>query len=148
MEFPELGQHCAFKSCHRLEYCPFKCHLCSGLYCTKHRVARDHNCAHWDEKETGRHTVSCPICQAVLVPLPSQDINDLVLAHINDGCGETLKKDRESRRCSQQNCKTIAKRPITCDKCSQKYCVTHRLSFNHDCRPIQASTGSLVKSAC
>lgn len=76
MEFPDVGQHCTFKSCHKLEYCPFKCDLCKDVFCTKHRNSADHACPNMVAKED-RRTYSCPLCQALLVPQPGQDPNEI-----------------------------------------------------------------------
>lgn len=41
-EFPDLGRHCALKSCNKLDYTPFRCSKCEKFYCGNHRLS--HGC--------------------------------------------------------------------------------------------------------
>lgn len=35
-ELEDLGNHCSFESCNRLDFLPIKCDLCRGIFCKEH----------------------------------------------------------------------------------------------------------------
>ncbi|XP_066288964.1 AN1-type zinc finger protein 1-like [Branchiostoma lanceolatum] len=43
-ELPELGQQCSVTSCKQLDFLPFKCDACSGIFCKEHRSRERHTC--------------------------------------------------------------------------------------------------------
>jgi len=47
MEFPELGQHCAWKECNMLDFLPVVCHLCQKTFCKLHSSPDSHACPKW-----------------------------------------------------------------------------------------------------
>ncbi|CAD5230011.1 unnamed protein product [Bursaphelenchus okinawaensis] len=42
-EFVNLGAHCELEQCKKLDYTPFTCFKCKGIFCTTHRL--NHGCA-------------------------------------------------------------------------------------------------------
>ncbi|KAM6281944.1 AN1-type zinc finger protein 1 [Porphyrio hochstetteri] len=41
----ELGQHCGVPDCHQLDFLPFVCDGCSGVFCLQHRSRDAHGCS-------------------------------------------------------------------------------------------------------
>ncbi|XP_059676201.1 AN1-type zinc finger protein 2B isoform X3 [Gavia stellata] len=44
MEFPDLGAHCSWPACQRLDFLPLKCDACEQIFCTDHIAYAQHNC--------------------------------------------------------------------------------------------------------
>nr|XP_033789843.1 AN1-type zinc finger protein 1 isoform X2 [Geotrypetes seraphini]XP_033789844.1 AN1-type zinc finger protein 1 isoform X3 [Geotrypetes seraphini] len=40
----DVGQHCGVKHCGQLDFLPFVCSYCSGVYCLEHRSRASHGC--------------------------------------------------------------------------------------------------------
>ncbi|XP_053837760.1 AN1-type zinc finger protein 2B isoform X2 [Vidua macroura] len=44
MEFPDLGAHCSWPACQRLDFLPLKCDACEQIFCTDHIAYAQHDC--------------------------------------------------------------------------------------------------------
>ncbi|XP_041329523.1 AN1-type zinc finger protein 2B isoform X4 [Pyrgilauda ruficollis] len=44
MEFPDLGAHCSWPACQRLDFLPLKCDACEQIFCTDHITYAQHDC--------------------------------------------------------------------------------------------------------
>lgn len=45
MEFPDLGDHCAERTCKKLDFLPMKCDGCGDFYCSEHFSFKMHGCS-------------------------------------------------------------------------------------------------------
>ncbi|XP_033626264.1 AN1-type zinc finger protein 1-like [Asterias rubens] len=41
----DIGKHCSVKTCKQLDFLPFQCSACSGIFCLDHRSLDNHNCS-------------------------------------------------------------------------------------------------------
>ncbi|CAG2169303.1 unnamed protein product [Oppiella nova] len=153
MEFPDLGQHCSHSSCHRLDFLPVRCDLCSGVFCADHYSYSSHGC------EKGLHLDNqvpvCPLCDKP-VPIKRGELPDIrVGQHIDLDCESdpALKKRNQIYRnkCWVKGCKQKELVPLLCNDCHHNYCLKHRHPADHTCEPTRtapaASAVSMAGSA-
>eukprot|EP01126_Amoeba_proteus_P001550 TRINITY_DN10460_c0_g1_i1.p1 TRINITY_DN10460_c0_g1~~TRINITY_DN10460_c0_g1_i1.p1 ORF type:complete len:146 (-),score=13.18 TRINITY_DN10460_c0_g1_i1:83-520(-) len=124
-----LGEHCSLKECRKLDYCPFKCDLCSLSFCKKHRTYEQHHCPHNRPNVISR---ACSFCGSFISAEESL-IDKKVLEHTQSNECEDRKKERMSRRCNYPRCKKLELLPTNCDRCEKKFCLSHRLPSTHLC---------------
>ncbi|KER32838.1 hypothetical protein T265_01128 [Opisthorchis viverrini] len=84
MEFPELGAHCSFSSCRRLDFLPVKCVGCHGLYCKEHYPYAQHNCRSPGIQD--KQVPVCPLCNTVVPIRPGESPDERVGQHIDTAC--------------------------------------------------------------
>nr|CAB3267912.1 AN1-type zinc finger protein 2A [Phallusia mammillata] len=147
MEFPDLGKHCAERSCHQLDFLPLKCDACEQVFCKNHMRYDDHNCHSAYKKDV--QVPVCPLCGKP-VPVPRGETPDIKVGeHIDRDCqSDPAKKKRKAyaNRCSVSKCKQHELMPVICPNCRQNFCLRHRHQQDHDCKGFQGS-GRAVSSA-
>ncbi|KAL1232622.1 AN1-type zinc finger protein 2B [Trichinella spiralis] len=152
MEFPNLGEHCSYPLCRRLDFLPIKCDECSKLFCKDHYEYSRHACPF-----AGRKDCCLPVC-----PLCSQSVScprdfppDVAVSeHIDRDCQSDpalAKRKIYVNKCSVKNCKQRELVPVECPKCHKNFCFKHRHNADHECSqssPNSTSTLSLSKFSC
>uniref|UniRef100_A0A4P6D7F7 Putative zinc finger an1 type protein rhodnius neglectus n=1 Tax=Rhodnius prolixus TaxID=13249 RepID=A0A4P6D7F7_RHOPR len=143
MEFPELGKHCSFNICNRLDFLPLKCDACQNIFCYEHIRYETHKCAAGCLKDV--QVPVCPLCNKPVSSSRGQRPDIAVGHHIDNdcqsdpavGCRQVFK-----HRCALKGCKKKEVVPIKCNDCNFNYCVTHRHSTDHNCAGINKSSQS------
>ncbi|KAL5971932.1 AN1-type zinc finger protein 2B [Taenia solium] len=142
MEFPDLGEQCAVKSCRMLDFLPVRCSGCHKVFCKDHYFFDCHSCPVGNEKE--RQVPVCPLC-GVLVPTgPNESADIKVGHHIDTACQSqpalTLKGKIFKNACSVPRCKKKELVPLRCERCHLNYCISHRNELDHNCKGISAAS--------
>ena len=73
MELPHIGKSCSNTACNRLDFLPYKCDLCSKIFCQDHREYRDHNCP--EQYRVDQQVPVCPKCGEIIPIKPGDDPN-------------------------------------------------------------------------
>ncbi|EMC93711.1 hypothetical protein BAUCODRAFT_37430 [Baudoinia panamericana UAMH 10762] len=111
-----IGARCHMPFCHQLDFLPFKCESCKGLFCGPHRTEDAHSCPKAGEWARRRTEAFNPRAYPSS-PKPN------ILNH--------------EQQCSDPACKTLINTPLVtgvhCDKCNRSYCLKHRLTYEHNC---------------
>jgi predicted nucleic acid binding AN1-type Zn finger protein len=134
-ELPEVGQHCSYKglgesqACGYLDFLPFKCENCGGIYCEDHRFPDKHSCKVTYEKVIP----TCPICSQIIYIKAGGDVNAEVNRHINMGCPVVQKPEIRSFACTFNNCKVKELQRIRCPHCNKDFCSLHKYPTSHTC---------------
>lgn len=130
MEFQNLGAHCA--DCNYYDFLPFKCGLCSRVFCQSHRLAETHNCSGFRD---GR-VPTCPVCKAVIPLRGGETADEAMDLHLTSNCKAPSATVEPLPLCNFQSCNKKAIPGAKCRQCSHAYCVSHRLPEEHTCRPV------------
>ncbi|XP_038050391.1 AN1-type zinc finger protein 1-like [Patiria miniata] len=86
----DIGKHCSVKSCKQLDFLPFQCNGCSGIFCLDHRSFDAHCCSqanithdHKDLDAPTSYGCSFPECpDKELIPVSCQHCrNNYCLSH-------------------------------------------------------------------
>ncbi|TRY69180.1 hypothetical protein TCAL_05616 [Tigriopus californicus] len=153
MELPDLGQHCGWSTCSRLDFLPFHCHWCGGVFCQDHGPLDSHHCPQRHERD-----VKVPVCPLCQLPCPvRRDLGHTpdfaVNAHIDRDC-QSDKATRQRRPkpvdplvCVRAKCKKKELVPLTCDECRRPVCLTHRHPEDHACPGSRAGLAQLTSAA-
>ena len=110
----DVGIHCSYGPCNRLDFLPFVCSKCQLKYCQDHRLSGTHGCV------------------ADVKPQQQQQQQQQ----------QQIKKTREgSARCGYNSCQTVldnALHPgVACTGCQGVlYCLKHRHPSDHNCRNV------------
>lgn len=56
MEFPDLGENCAFSMCKQLDFLPIQCVNCKLYFCKEHNLPFHHQCTH-PPRENPSHAI-------------------------------------------------------------------------------------------
>ncbi|KAK9239829.1 hypothetical protein V1525DRAFT_396886 [Lipomyces kononenkoae] len=108
-----IGEHCAFSGCHKLDFLPFRCPDCESKYCLDHRHPSSHNCS-------GLKTSK----------LPSTSTKSATSAS-----GRRLGTSEVPQKCYTKDCTTMVNKSLSpatkCPTCKNLTCLKHRL--NHSC---------------
>jgi predicted nucleic acid binding AN1-type Zn finger protein len=131
MEFPELGKHCAFPTCSRLDFLPFECDACHQIFCKDHGPYEKHACDSSYAKDA--RVPVCPLCNQPVPVNRGEDPNAKVNMHIQNEC-KNDKSNNISNRCSVPGCKKKELVPVTCTTCRKNFCLKHRFETDHDCQ--------------
>ena len=73
MELPHIGKSCSNTACNRLDFLPYKCDLCSKIFCQDHREYKDHNCP--EQYRVDQQVPVCPKCGEIIPIKPGDDPN-------------------------------------------------------------------------
>lgn len=103
-EVQDLGTHCSFGQCGRLDFLPIKCDLCSLPFCREHSSYAGHQCANYVEK--------------VVAPA---------------GEDTAPKAPLNPYRCSFEACANREMLEVVCEFCRLNFCMKHRLQCDHKC---------------
>eukprot|EP01125_Pyxidicula_operculata_P005025 TRINITY_DN184_c0_g1_i1.p1 TRINITY_DN184_c0_g1~~TRINITY_DN184_c0_g1_i1.p1 ORF type:complete len:155 (-),score=13.32 TRINITY_DN184_c0_g1_i1:119-583(-) len=143
MEFPELGAHCNYVDCERLDFLPVKCNCCGLKFCSKHSKEEDHKCTQ-SEKKRDRQSVTCPVCNGEVVYTIGENPDTKVWNHIQAGCEEKLKQRIHSRGCEHKKCKVLEIKPVVCNHCHKQFCLNHRYTSSHNCTSVLSNSPSTI----
>ncbi|CAL8087019.1 unnamed protein product [Calicophoron daubneyi] len=136
MEFPDLGAHCALKSCRRLDFLPVKCGGCGGLFCKEHYPYDKHSCTNPGLKD--KQVPVCPLCGAIVPLRPGDSPDERVGRHIDTACRSKPALDLKGKifvyECSIPSCKRREVVTCKCERCGLNFCLAHRNELDHDCR--------------
>ncbi|KAL8743181.1 MAG: hypothetical protein Q9190_004446 [Brigantiaea leucoxantha] len=123
-----IGSHCQFSYCNQLDFLPFRCESCRGIYCLDHRTEGAHQCSHAGEWAAAKRR--------------KENKN---LSSATSGKPTIL----TATQCSNPDCKTyintLTSVGVSCPTCNRQYCLKHRLREDHSCDklvPIGARQGS------
>lgn len=137
MELPHLGKHCGDNSCNQLDFLPFECEWCAGVYCKDHREGRVHKCEQWRAKQASQRSKyvmpQCPLCGEDVSLGAHGDANRAVSEHIDAGCS---RKQRTDYRCQLKACTQRFAIPVICERCKRNFCLTHRHPADHQCTAL------------
>lgn len=128
VDFMNLGQHCTVRDCNQLDFLPFECHKCNGVFCLVHRTMEAHQCEH--VKDNDRKAPVCPKCKQVLIVKSPTD--DALQRHLKSGCTKNVSTSVKTM-CSKEGCGNAEYIPFKCRACRKNYCVKHRLPSQHLC---------------
>lgn len=156
MELPHVGQHCDWSTCSRLDFLPFHCHLCRGVFCQDHGPVDTHACPQRYQRD-----VKVPVCPLCQLPCPvRRDLGHTpdmaVNAHIDRDCRSDKAVSRQRRInkaaldplvCVKVKCKKKELVPLKCDECRQPVCLTHRHPEDHACPGSRAGLAQLTAAA-
>lgn len=129
MEFPDLGDHCAERTCRKLDFLPLKCDGCDDFYCSEHFSYKAHGCS------SGRRDYQvpiCPLCQQPVPTPPNASPDESVSRHLDSFCVSERRRIY-TNRCSYRNCKRKEVVPIKCHTCNLNFCLKHRHCLDHAC---------------
>uniref|UniRef100_A0A0N4ZMU8 AN1-type domain-containing protein n=1 Tax=Parastrongyloides trichosuri TaxID=131310 RepID=A0A0N4ZMU8_PARTI len=129
-EFFDLGEHCGFSECRKLDFLPMKCDACSNCFCSDHIQYFGHQCKKGFAKDN--QVPICPLCNKPVPVGKNEDINNIMNNHIENGCKE-IRKKIYTNACNANRCKKKELVPIKCVKCNLNYCISHRFPNDHDC---------------
>ncbi|KAM4897331.1 AN1-type zinc finger protein 2B isoform 1-T1 [Sylvia borin] len=134
MEFPDLGAHCSWSACQRLDFLPLKCDACEQIFCTDHIAYAQHNCTSAYKKDV--QVPVCPLCNTP-VPVRREEMPDIVVGeHIDRDCkSDPAQRKRKifTNKCLKPGCKQKEMMKVICDQCHKNYCLKHRHPLDHDC---------------
>jgi len=107
----DIGRHCDYETCHRLDFLPTKCGKCGKRFCQEHEAASNHECI-------GLHKETPKAVRPRSVSPPKQGI-----------------------KCANPVCSTLlndsTSPPTACKQCGGKlYCLKHRHPADHPCLNI------------
>ncbi|KAK7208455.1 hypothetical protein BZA70DRAFT_287758 [Myxozyma melibiosi] len=119
-----VGEHCAYISCHKLDFLPFKCPDCDNKYCLDHRQPSSHECpAALTKQANSQPSSASPKGRQLGAPPTSRE-------HPTSCYLST---------CTTQINTTLS--PATrCPVCKNLTCLKHRLSHSCPGAPSQPST--------
>ncbi|CEF67217.1 Zinc finger, AN1-type domain-containing protein [Strongyloides ratti] len=141
-EFFDLGTHCGYVDCRKLDFLPMKCDACSECFCGQHIQYISHECKKGLEKDN--QVPICPMCNKPVPVGRNENIDIKMSHHIDSGC-KIKKKKIFTNSCNVENCKKKELIPIECSKCGLNYCISHRFPKDHDCE--KRKTISNVKNS-
>ncbi|XP_075009137.1 AN1-type zinc finger protein 2B isoform X2 [Calonectris borealis] len=152
MEFPDLGAHCSWPACQRLDFLPLKCDACEQIFCTDHIAYAQHDCTSAYKKDV--QVPVCPLCNTP-VPVRRGEMPDVVVGeHIDRDCkSDPAQRKRKifTNKCLKPGCKQKEMMKVICDQCHKNYCLKHRHPLDHDCsaagRPLSKAGHAAVARA-
>ncbi|KAF2727027.1 hypothetical protein EJ04DRAFT_517518 [Polyplosphaeria fusca] len=103
-----IGKHC--KTCGQLDFLPFQCIQCGGIFCGDHRSLDSHACP--KAPKHNRTAAATPAKPSIY---------------------------SYERQCADPKCKTLIgsgvgmKPQSHCDTCNRTYCYPHRMPEDHNC---------------
>ena len=116
-EVQNIGEHCSYGECNRLDFLPVKCDYCLLLFCRDHFALTSHNCNKYNEITKANESAN-------LKPF------------------EFFKCSFSE--CSIQNKEIVE---VICDYCKFNYCMKHRLPVDHKCSVKQKLDDEIEKQA-
>uniref|UniRef100_A0A0K0E2J7 AN1-type domain-containing protein n=1 Tax=Strongyloides stercoralis TaxID=6248 RepID=A0A0K0E2J7_STRER len=132
-EFFDLGSHCGYVDCRKLDFLPMKCDACSECFCGQHIQYLSHNCKKGLEKDN--QVPICPLCNKPVPVGKNENIDIKMSHHIDSGC-KIKKKKIFTNSCNVEKCRKKELIPIECSRCGLNYCISHRFPKDHDCEKM------------
>jgi hypothetical protein len=102
-EVQNIGEHCSYNECNRLDFLPIRCQYCLLFFCKDHSSFTSHGCNKFTETNKKNESVC----------LKPFEFFKCSLAE-----------------CSAQNKEIVE---VICDYCKLNYCMKHRLPVDHSC---------------
>ncbi|ORY05809.1 hypothetical protein BCR34DRAFT_590786 [Clohesyomyces aquaticus] len=104
-----IGAHCQMAYCHVLDFLPFKCNACEGVYCLDHRTEAAHTCSKAADKRRPRSPNGpSPVFDERQCADPA--CKTLISVHLTTG--------------------------VRCTTCNRSYCLKHRMGEDHNCKNL------------
>mmetsp|Transcript_51620 Transcript_51620/g.144239 ORF Transcript_51620/g.144239 Transcript_51620/m.144239 type:complete len:497 (-) Transcript_51620:88-1578(-) len=143
----DAGAHCSLATCRRLDFLPFTCNCCGGVYCLDHFRCADHACARATGEEN--RVLLCPICKRSVPLVGGEDPNVTWQRHERDACGGSRCGQSAPARCPAPGCREMltASGSLQCPRCGRRVCLKHRYEDAHPCEPsLGSQTGQQRRS--
>lgn len=136
-----VGRHCHHNGCNQLDFLPFKCGLCSGIFCLEHRTCSGHECPKGNSYDVS--TVICPVCAKAIKLVGDQDPNAAFEAHVSSSACDpsNYARVKQRPRCPAPNCreKLTSTNTYKCKDCCIDVCLKHRFPADHKCSGKQVA---------
>ena len=139
-----------------MDFLPLKCSLCNKTFCQLHykpsnsNTDTDHQCQEY-HNAIDRKAITCPLCLQVIPVSRNQDPNVAVEAHVSRNCPKekgTASPSLNNYKCGVVGCHKKEIIWVTCEKCSNKFCIKHRLEPDHKCQGKKNSSRYFNKNDC
>ncbi|PYI31114.1 hypothetical protein BP00DRAFT_425912 [Aspergillus indologenus CBS 114.80] len=131
-DLDSIGHHCDLPYCHQLDFLPFRCASCRGVYCLDHRTESAHQCARageWARAAAAPSTTSSTT-SSTSTSTPSST---------SPPAPQSKPTIHTTDQCSHLTCKTLihtlTEPGVRCPACRRAYCLKHRLQEGHACTP-------------
>lgn len=115
-----------------IDFLPVKCDSCDKVFCATHYNYERHNCPGAHKKNF--QVPICPLCGEPVPTAPGVEPDLTVSQHIDKQCKSDSKKIY-TNRCYAKGCKRKELIPVQCSQCKLNFCLRHRHSSDHDCKP-------------
>ena len=129
-----IGKHCTFETCKQKDWLPVKCKYCSKIFCADHSSIESHNCPEYEKQY--KKVFVCPLCNKTLDVNNNLSVEENFSLHEAMDClGNYRANVPEVITCKGTKCrmKLTELNTYTCQKCSQKVCLKHRMPQDHRC---------------
>ena len=129
-----VGKHCSVDTCKQKDWLPVKCKYCSQIFCADHSTIESHKC-HAYEKQYKKVYV-CPLCNKTLTMNNNLTVQQNFSIHEAMDCQrDFIANVPDSIMCKGVKCRTklTELNSFTCNKCSSKVCLKHRMPEDHKC---------------
>ncbi|KAL1931692.1 hypothetical protein VTP01DRAFT_9835 [Rhizomucor pusillus] len=148
MELPHIGKQCSIASCNELDFLPFSCPYCQGIFCGLHGLPQEHDCS--ELESANRKVALCQKCNnMVMVPgTENWTLEEALERHLESGCNKyvfasTSIVNKQDRICAVEKCRIMQEQktvsPIRCAGCQKSYCLKHRHAVDHNCPSIKTT---------
>jgi hypothetical protein len=122
----DVGVHCAFESCHQLDFLIWKCDLCARSHCAEHQSPESHLCAEIARRDLlAKRAAVCDKCHVPFNP-------DAAAAPHR--CATVATKHFCSHRGCRASGPVAELSKVTCKHCAKTYCIEHRFDCKHPAR--------------
>lgn len=118
------------------DFLPVKCDSCDKVFCASHYNYERHNCPGAHKKNF--QVPICPLCGEPVPTAPGVEPDLTVSQHIDKQCKSDSKKIY-TNRCHAKGCKRKELIPVQCSQCKLNFCLRHRHSSDHDCKPTTST---------
>lgn len=105
----DIGLHCSFGKCQKLDFLPIKCHFCGKSFCEDHYLPESHDCSSIPESLSA----DAPTSEKLQIEYETCSLSNCSLP------------ERKGAK-------------IKCDKCNLLFCLGHRHPDQHLC-PVEKS---------
>ena len=132
LEHTKLGKHCEHDNCNQRDFLPFSCDYCSKNLCLDHRIYSAHACLGAQSKDMT--SIDCPLC-SISVKFPkSKNVDEVWQEHYLTSCKQSSEQ-KVVHRCFEASCQRVLgpSNLLTCGKCKQSVCLSHRVPEDHHC---------------
>ena len=132
LEHTKLGKHCEHDNCNQRDFLPFSCDYCSKNLCLDHRYYSAHSCLGAQSKDMT--SIDCPLC-SISVKFPkSKNVDEVWQDHYLTSCKQSSEQ-KVVHRCFEASCQRVLgpSNLLTCGKCKQSVCLSHRVPEDHHC---------------
>ncbi|RAH71970.1 AN1-type zinc finger protein [Aspergillus aculeatinus CBS 121060] len=129
-DLDSIGHHCDLEYCHQLDFLPFRCASCRGVFCLDHRTESAHQCPRAGE------WVRSSAATTTTTTNPSSGSTSISAS----STPPTKPTIHNTAQCSHLACKTLihtlSEPGVRCPECRREYCLKHRLREGHACQPF------------